>query len=406
MDTIRKPVQIAFERFSSSVLGYYNLWAYLDETIQRIISGHHTHTIKSCLDFYCGIAEGRIKHGDRILLQNCFISEWVPRSAGGLAHLVRNGTLTEEQYYSLSTEYNPDAPLLKTGDMLPPFGSIRFPLEKNRAVILSAVTADEFHVDYGIVLSVTDSVYAEFLSRQKANFAVEATLEGHIDLSVAGEGMPSDPSLPKTEQTILSMPLLSCPKFLVRVLSPVQVKFRYHNSHPHFNAWFIRRREYKEPLRVGFSINPKKKGKSAINWILGDPIEYEYFHFPVLENDPDELSMVREIMDKQFNGLTVEGFHDHEPEAVKSEIYKILSWSMNDEDYTPDKYGILDVSSLTEFDGRLSQVDPLISFRVDPRALPMTSTRYLSEIVERELGNEPSGNAQQNASADADKPRR
>ena len=45
LNDVMKILEFAIERISTSVLGYYHLWAYLDATAKRILGGRATHRI-------------------------------------------------------------------------------------------------------------------------------------------------------------------------------------------------------------------------------------------------------------------------------------------------------------------------------------------------------------------------
>jgi hypothetical protein len=171
-------------------------------------------------------------------------------------------------------------------------------------------------------------------------------------------------------------------------VSPMQVSFRSHSSHPRLNAWFVRRREYQVPHVTGLTVCQTKTGKFDVQEIHGPPVEYEYFHFPVLENDPDELRTVRDFMDREFLGFSANGIG---PEMSKDEIYELLSRVSrirHSGEYLPEKYGVLALDCLTEFDARLPLVTPLVPFRTDPRKDPKNFQAYLAEIKQIEMTEE------------------
>jgi hypothetical protein len=88
-----KLAELALERLSSSVLSYLNFWSYLDVTAQRILLGKATHRIQTCLEFYRLLLSGELKHGDRVILNNFYVTEWIPRIPGGIAYLVETERL-------------------------------------------------------------------------------------------------------------------------------------------------------------------------------------------------------------------------------------------------------------------------------------------------------------------------
>lgn len=317
MDPAKKIVDIATEHFSSSVWGYYNLWSYFDNKLKHKLASRRVHSIKYCLEYYDGIRNGAIKHGDKILLSDFFLCEWVPRAAGGLAHFVHDNHLDIEKYYRIPTSFRHGVKKMKEGDLIPPMGSVRFPLAKKKDIILGLVTPEEYHVDMGIPVAVSTNVYSEFLSKQIGTNAVEVTLEGYVDLFSASDELPM---LPEISEDVKNNSI-SVPSVILRVSSPIQIKFRSHNSHPRMNAWFLRRTENEENKMVGMHITTKN-GKRTIKKIYADLVEYDYFYWTIFENNSEELSLVREMMKKNFHGFSTEG--DDFDQMDKDAAYELL----------------------------------------------------------------------------------
>jgi hypothetical protein len=372
MNALKKSIEASFEHFSSSVLGYFNLWSYLDNKIRHKMASRQTHKIKSCFDFYHGISAGKIKHGDRIILNDYFVSEWVPKAAGALAYLVETQNMSKKNYEAIPTNFAVKTIKLKSGDLIPPLGSMRFPLKKKKDIILSAVTAGEYHIDQGIVLAITENIYSEFLSKRLENNSVEATIEGYVDLFDSRENFPS---IIEKSGSFNSVDFLSLPYCILRIGSPIQIKFRTHNSHPRFNAWQIQRREYNSPPQTGLEMKYFNGKFYDLRKTYGELVDYEYSHWTIFENNPDELLHVRKLMKQNIFGFSANGF-----DKIGKNSALDLRNHLEEVKLEMEAYNIKSVERLTEFDGRLSSLNPLIPFKVDPRKSLEKGMQFYEEI--------------------------
>jgi len=384
--------KLAFQKLSDTVIGYYQLWSYLDARGKHFLANRATHNPKSCLDFYCGLRDNRIKNGDRVLLREFFITDWIPRAAGGIAQFAANEGLSATQYESLATLYNPTTHEIHPGYLLPPYGSVRFGLEHGRRILLGAVTAGEYNTDFGVVLSVSNSVYSEFLSKQQGNCAVEGDIEGYLDVFCSCEASPKPP-VPTTTMSMevdqfgSTLSSLSAPTYVLRIDSPLQVKFRTHDTHPRLNAWFLRRERYKERRWTGINMRRLPNGKVELDRIYSGLIEFHYLHCPVLENDPDAFFEVRKLVQDNPTGIGLSGIvpkntadgvnlmrnygnvhceHPTPSAEIRRQLEQHLPRDFVREPTERDRL-LLGVDQLTEFDARQALVEPLIPFRVDPR---------------------------------------
>ena len=327
-------LETALNRFATSALGYYRLWEYFDLTARRIISRRKTHKVKTCLEFYKGVFSGEIKHGDRIILDGFFVTEWIPRDAGAAASLVNEHLTVREYFRSHSHRIWQRAPL-PSHNMVPMNGSVRMPIERGKRIILGAVSESEYMIDYGLVLSVTDPVYSSFLSKQMKNSAVAASLEGYVEMYHCNEAFPVPENSPIAAAYSISLP----PKCIICVDSPIQSRFRVHDTHPLITAWAIRRSDLSTEERV-----------------------YDYLNVTV-GNNIDELRIAKKIIAEGF----VSG-------SQHQTLTQILNYSASTTDFLATINGIArvrsssgDVSLLTEFDGRNPLIDPQIPLARDPR---------------------------------------
>lgn len=340
-------IETILGRLSSSILGYFHLWDYFDSTAHRIVSRRKTHNVQTCLDFYQQVQRGEIKHGDRVKLEGFFASEWIPRFAGACAAVVGH-TRTAGEYYSDSVKSIAQSILMPPNNIIPAAGSIRMPLEEGKRIILGAVSEEEYRTDYGVVLSVSESIYSSFLSKQLKNSAVEVSLEGYVELYNSPIGIPSIEN-----SALATTSAFSQIKCLIRVDSPLQIRFRHHDSHPALTAWVIR--------QVDFS--DTEHG-------------YDYSQITV-GNDVEELRMARDILNAgiQHKALTHIVNCGTPTKEFLGKVRDLVRYQTR---------AIKGSRCLTEFDGRNQSVNPLIPFSTDPRLNPDSLTlmsQFLKEIL-------------------------
>lgn len=369
-----KPVKTIFEHFSDTVLAYYNLWTYLDERVKHKLASRSVHHLKTCFEFYNAQSEGKIKHGDRVILEDFFITEWIPRSPGGLASMVENNVVTQDDYAYFPRSYQPTRFVLKAGDLIPPFGSVRLPLKNPKQIILGAVSADEYHSDMGVLLSVNKNVYSEFLSKQSGNNAVACTLEGYVDTFIPAEFI-SD----KKDKNLQDEYMLKGSCYVIRISSPIQTKFYTHDSHPRLNAWLMRRIQYEKPPIKAISGTLKWRdgsfaGTTKPKIHYGDMIQYDFCYWTIIENQIKEMEMARRLMSQEFIRL---GNRDA---MTPDDLPSLYKWLIREELEDKSRYGISSIQHLTEFGGRFNNNQVLITLNEDPRMGNLSSNKYISEI--------------------------
>jgi hypothetical protein len=253
---VSKLLSSVVERLSESFIGYFQLWKYFDQRLQRALSGSAIHNIASCQEFYNRVRREEIRHGDWIRLKDFFVTEWVPRAAGAVfedQEFLQEDlpTLFPVDYGDIKSNPELDREAVPTSGVLyvRPYGSVRFPLGGQEDFILGAVSPAEYYVDMGIPLVVGRSVYNEFQRKQIVGCSVEASLEGVVEV-FGSVTLPSYRSLSNSEletPRLFEKPTLpSTPWIIVRVVSPLQARFRSHNSHPLVAHWSINRLDLDE----------------------------------------------------------------------------------------------------------------------------------------------------------------
>jgi len=261
------------------------------------------------------LASGRIKHGDRVIWNSIFVTEWIPRVPGGLAHMVSLGKSTDALLDNLVRKADATRSYsLIVDDYVPPLGSIRLPVKRGKCIYLGGVTADEYLTDLGVVFCVDEPVYAEFLSRQHDNNAVEATIESFLDLSLQEDASELvEPYIADDHVASMVSGFSRKPFYALRVASPLQSSFRTNSSHPKIHAWTIRRIQHlRELSRVKTNLDESNKfrdavltgkkydfGSTEIISIFSVPkgtIDYEFLSVPMDTPDLSTSQMTRDII--------------------------------------------------------------------------------------------------------------
>jgi hypothetical protein len=327
-------LNLAVERLSESVLGYFNIWRYLDALLKHRLSGASTHRLRTAGELYSGIANNLIRHGDRVILEEIFVTEWVPRLPGAINAALRRGLITAADTELITSVAMYKSVIMDAEANIPPFGSVRLPLQDNRRVALGAVGASEFHADLGAVLSVTPTVYAEFLRKKKGQAAVEGTVEGTVELYAPPRDLPSAGILVKNLDGVVTEP-----PFVIAVDSPLQVRFRLHDAHPRVTAWSIRR------------IHHRERGQG-----------YDFF-YTFIEPEPEQMMLARDLIRDSSVFVNMESVVS-EFSGVK-ELLAGRRWS-GDKDAFVRKH-LKEFRCITEFDARGSGLDPLVPLGTDPR---------------------------------------
>ena len=231
-----------------SFLNYLHLGSWLNQRFSSILAKKPVRLFSSVSDFWSHVFTENITVGDRIKFTEAFITEWVPRVPGGLWRS-HNASFDNLDYIRkgkrLFFESDPRDPSDK------PFGVVRLPFGsiKSEFAVLSLTTYDAWHCDLGIPLLVSSSVYDSFVSRRFQRNAVEGEVEGILclgkpvllDAELLGS-LGSD--INKAHLSGLITPE-SIPYVYLKIVSPLDVNFRSHNTHPPGFLWNINRLTYR-----------------------------------------------------------------------------------------------------------------------------------------------------------------
>lgn len=325
------------EKLSSSFLSYYQLWKYIDGRILSELSGAQTHHIKSSIEFYEKLNTGELKTGHRVRLEKFYVSDWIPRQPGALARLVIFGGIREAQYADLYDT----APCGSDFHGLP-LGSVRLNNDKLERKLLGATTAAEYLVDAGIVMSVSDQVYRQFLARQGGNMATELDAEGVVSRIDLGSHAASSANVNLRAQSSESYGLV--------LDSPLQCSFRTHGTHPLINSWLIRE-------IAGPDVGRTFDGEYGDEWTYP---RFDYVVFPLTASEPKQLLEASEIL-RRMPPVTMSFGRDR---------FDYLSMFNLREDEQK--------SALTEFDGKYELLIPRCP-------LPGSGSASAIDILDKQL---------------------
>lgn len=245
---------------SQSFLKYLHLSAWLDQRVTSLISNRSMCAFTSVEHFWRHISEETLSEGDRVRFKEAFLTEWIPRSPGGMWFDKSNRKHLDDQ-----RKGHRQASLSIIGSTMSPVGVIRLPFgtSKEEYAALSLTTIDSWYCDLGIPLVVSSSVYDSFLTRRVRGNAVEGEVEailcfGNLPLlkpellSSLGSDINRDFLLSLTSRPGL-------PNVYLKIVSPLDVKLRSHNTHPLGFLWCIDREVRNEDVRYIYSESELKK---------------------------------------------------------------------------------------------------------------------------------------------------
>jgi hypothetical protein len=345
------------------------------------MEGRTTHRLRWAFQLYDGLFNGSINHGDRVILDSFFVTEWIPRVPGGLALALLQKQASIDNYLEAQKRESIIRLPLSQSIHLPLVGSTVLPLpgDTKQNIALGAVSAEEYCTDLGIVLSVSAPVYGQFKKRQFNNNAVEATLEGFVDQNPKGEFIAPVPPSAKDDTVVSEFAKMwSKPPCAILVDSPLQVSFKTHNSHPKVTSWMIRR------LQHAF-VERDKYEKGISSGRKGGFVEYDF-----VANTLDEAS-IKEIL-KHHNAYATREFPGEELSS-DSEYKKIGASGLKRflmKELTPFTDVLVHVEALTDFYGIHRFPDTVFPMRIDDSKKDESNRldQYLKEIITKEEQSE------------------
>ncbi|MBT9312019.1 hypothetical protein [Leptothoe kymatousa] len=277
---------------SRSFLNYLHLSEWVNQRLTSVFSGKSVRTFESVEDFWKQIFEETLYIGDRIRFKEAFIMEWLPRSPGEL-------WLDNLKQFGLELDAlrkgHPIALSSLISNAIAPLGVIRLPFgDSNESyAALSLTTVDSWHCDLGIPVIVSSSVYDSFLSRRIEGNAVAGEVEAILCF---GEIPLFSPKLISSLGSDVNIDFLSSisthrglPNVYLKVVSPLDVKFNYHDTHPPGFVWCIDR-QVRDKQVIHSPVTPKSAKKPRID--IKDTEPYLTYGFSAIStqiSDRNEL---------------------------------------------------------------------------------------------------------------------
>jgi nucleoside phosphorylase len=370
-------------RFSVSLIDYLRLGPYVSARLQHLVHRRDTHHPRWCFEFYADVYKGRIKHGDRVILKDFYVSEWIPRIPGGLALSVLRSMMDYRTYVRLPSDGILTRTVIRESIDVPPVGSVSLPIprDRERRIALGAVTDEEYCTDLGIVLSVDPSVYSCFKKIQQGDQAVKATIEAFVDMGAGPEFPAICP--PSADVGPLVRGLMNSwadPPCILRVESSLQVSLAAHETHPKVTAWMLRRLEHSQtaaderPTRhTEFDFVANSMTDGSLPEVMRHLETYSKCEFP------------SEILGSQTGIPSIAGLKRH-----------LQAHLMPDTRFSIDQ-----IIALTEFNGRRRFVQPVFPLQIDPGKYRLADWRRLREYVDDLQGIEQGvSKAHQTSNAD------
>lgn len=249
-----KVLETAVEKVANSFLGHLHLWTWFDQEVTALLSGRQTSHFDSVCSFWDGVFNESLRPGGRITFRNCFLTEWIPRSPGLAWYMDRAGELP--QWYGdeilSSVRKGAGFALESSADTSAqePFGVVRLAFSESRTnyAALSLTTADSWSCDLGVPVIVSSAVYNAFIKARLHGNAVEGTIQGVLK---AGPIPGLHPDLPKSLGSEINESFLrqvyhpgGYPSVYIELVSPLDVKFRTHGTHPPGSLWAITRQTH------------------------------------------------------------------------------------------------------------------------------------------------------------------
>jgi hypothetical protein len=179
-----KLVETVSSNIANSFIGYLHLGSWFDTRIKSILSGRGVLDFDSVEVFWRSLFEGGIHNGARIRFKNAFLTEWVPRTPGAAWR-----SLFDYPTGPFSLEGIREGKTFARKSLLgyikpPPLGVVRLPFGTDSSAYsaLCLTTKDSWCCDLGIPVLASASVYDAFVAKQRKSNAVEADIEGIVQL--------------------------------------------------------------------------------------------------------------------------------------------------------------------------------------------------------------------------------
>jgi len=305
------------ENIGRNFIEYLHLHDWLKQKALDLVLPSRKFAFQSISDFWRALLEGELSDGDRVSFSESFLSEWTPRAPGQIWAMARaegkdvNDLLVADWFAYKSSAGIEHVPMhgfiYSIISQVPPLplGVVRLPLLQTAATcaVLSLTTADYWLADLGIPVIVSRSVYDSFRSKQVKNWAVECSLEATLRF---GEPLKLEPDLFRSIGAELKPAFLASittpvgvPKVYLQLTSPIGIRFRTHDKHPHAFLWALTSEQpgfrttpllLMMGLRIDNPSDPEQTNAVAqhftshFDWMDGSFVELNYYPFGPFES--------------------------------------------------------------------------------------------------------------------------
>lgn len=246
-----KILDTMIDQISGSFVNYLNLGTWFNHLVGHHLSGRRVKEFDSVEGFWQSISNEELGPGDKIFFPQSYVSEWVPRVPGQIwfAHKDENRISFAKGFLGHMREgkaFWTQSSLDSTG-AIEPLGVVRLPFgeDKLHFAALSLTTIDSWYCDLGVPLVFSASVYDAFIRKRIKQNSVEASLTGYLrfgNVPLLQAGLLKSIGSDISDEFLarISAPT-SMPSAYIHVISPLDVQFRSHNTHPPGCLWAVER---------------------------------------------------------------------------------------------------------------------------------------------------------------------
>jgi hypothetical protein len=312
---------------ASSFINYLHLYSWFEIQTHKLVTGRKFR-FKSVEKFWELILNEELKPGDIVQIDEGFLTDWIPKIAGQAWKSLPKTSSSVIDLNKIRQGHHFASDGIVDNNHLRPLGVVRLPYgtsNKNFAV-LSITTFDCWSVDLAIPVLVSKEVYYSFVKSRHHNQSVEADIEAVLQFGnypVFNNSFMAlfNSSLNPDFINQITSPL-SLPRIYLRLTSPLNSRFKTHNSHPKGTIWTFLKTEDSE-LRIHNMDN----GQTVVKEV--EP--YSFFSFIQAHMDISNIKHV-EYYSKAFQ----------EGKMLPEELFPELQFSRSATQKT---------TALTEFDG-------------------------------------------------------
>lgn len=316
-----------------SFLNYLHLYNFLRRRVSQSLSSRPLRVVGSTREFWDGVRREDIRAGDQVEFRDAFVTEWIPRLPGVASN--REGAFGNggSSRSSIADILAMESAAETVED--PGAGAIRLanPDRSSTTIPLSITTPDAWLVDLGIPVQVSAAVYSSFRNRMKNGCAATDRLRAMV---VQGPLHQFDANSLKSIGSMISDSFmeklttpLGIPAVHLDLVSPLDVHFQHHDSHPPGFLWAIVRSRHSMRVVHHLPDHPDRLSPDARPTVSLHPVA-PYIHYTRLTSRR-QLDSVDDV---------------DEGAAAFQRRHAIIQPGQPD----PARHGVDQIEVLTEFD--------------------------------------------------------